>query len=148
MNKLDYATIDRGIVAILTENGRATNQAIARNLGISATVVATRIRKMEETERLRVVAVCDVSARGARFLVRIEIETNLGLASDVAAALSTFREVVATHLVIGRYDIAVLAACRDFEHMSHLLYDRFAQVKGIRSMIASVVIDVVKCRLM
>jgi Lrp/AsnC family transcriptional regulator, leucine-responsive regulatory protein len=148
VNKLDYATIDRGIVAILKDNGRATHQTIARKLGVSATVVASRIRKMEQDQRLKVVAVCDLSVSGSRFLVRIEIATRGAPAADVAEALSAFPEVIATHLVVGRHDIAVLAAFRDFDHMAHLLYDRFGQVAGIRSMVTSIVTDVVKCRLM
>ena len=38
--------IDRAIVAELRKNGRATNQQIANQLGLTAATVSTRIRRM------------------------------------------------------------------------------------------------------
>ena len=48
--------VDRAIVEQLRVNGRATNQQIANTLGLTAATVSARIRRMEEADKLRVVA--------------------------------------------------------------------------------------------
>ena len=60
--------IDRSIVDQLRLNGRATNQQIADHLGLTATTVSSRIRRMEDANQLRVVAVSDFSAHGYNVL--------------------------------------------------------------------------------
>lgn len=135
---------DRNIVAQLRENGRATNQQIAEALGLTATTVSARIRRLEEANQLRVVAVSDFSAHGYNFLMEVAIECDGRPASDVAHDLAKFPEVFAAHLVTGRYDINILVALRDLDDLAHLLLDQFSQVTGIRSMTPSIVVDIIK----
>lgn len=135
---------DRNIVEQLRRNGRATNQQIAETLGLTATTVSARIRRMEDANQLRVVAVSDFAAHGYNFLMEVAIEVDGRPASDVANELSQFPEVFAAHIVTGRYDIDILVALRDFDDLSHLLLDKFSQVRGIRSMTPSIVVDIIK----
>lgn len=135
---------DRNIVEQLRRNGRATNQQIAETLGLTATTVSARIRRMEEANQLRVVAVSDFAAHGYNFLMEVAIEVDGRPASDVAQELSRFPEVFAAHVVTGRYDIDILVALRDFDDLSNLLLDKFSQISGIRSMTPSIVVDIIK----
>ena len=136
--------VDRAIVEQLRVNGRATNQQIANNLGLTATTVSARIRRMEEADKLRVVAVSDFSAHGFNVLMEVAIEVDGRPASEVAAELAEFPEVFAAHLVTGRYDIDMLVVLRDINDLPHLLLDEFAKVKGIRSMVPEIAVDVIK----
>ena len=76
--------IDRSIVDQLRINGRATNQQIADKLGLTATTVSARIRRMEGANQLRVVAVSDFSAHGYNVLMEVAIEVDGRAASEVA----------------------------------------------------------------
>ncbi len=136
--------VDRAIVEQLRVNGRATNQQIANNLGLTAATVSARIRRMEEADKLRVVAVSDFSAHGFNVLMEVAIEVDGRPASEVAAELAEFPEVFAAHLVTGRYDIDMLVVLRDINDLPHLLLDEFAKVKGIRSMVPAIAVDVIK----
>lgn len=138
-----FDATDRNIVEQLRRNGRATNQQIAEDLGLTGTTVSSRIKRMEEADQLRVVAVSDFSAHGFNFLMRVALEVDGRKASDVAAELAQFPEVFALHLVTGRNDIDMLVALRDFEDLSNLLLDKFSQVSGIRAMAPSIVVDVI-----
>lgn len=142
--QFQFDTTDRAIVQQLRSNGRATNQQIAETLGLTATTVSSRIRRMEEADQLRVVAVSDFSAHGFNFLMRVAIEVDGRRASLVAQELSNFPEVFAIHLVTGRYDIDMLVALTRFEDLSSLMLDKFSQVAGIRSMAPSIVVDIIK----
>ncbi len=142
--KFQFDETDRSIVQQLRGNGRATNQQIADSLGLTATTVSSRIRRMEDTQQLRVVAVSDFAAHGFNFLMRVTIEVDGRAASEVARELSAFPEVFATHIVTGRYDIDLLVALHDLDDLSSLLLDKFSKVAGIRSMAPSIVVDIIK----
>ena len=81
---------DHAIVEQLRANGRATNQQIAEKLGLTATTVSSRIRRMEDADQLRVVAVSDFSAHGYNFLMEVAIEVDGRAASAVAGELAEF----------------------------------------------------------
>lgn len=146
MNKPSFmfTDTDHAIVAELRRNGRATNQQIADKLGLTATTVSSRIRRMEEANQLRVIAVSDFSALGYTVLMRVAIEVDGRAATQVAQELADFPEVFAAHMVTGRYDIDILVALRDFSELPALITDRFAKVRGIRSMTPSIAVDILK----
>ena len=136
--------IDRAIVAHLRKNGRATNQQIADILSLTAATVSSRIRRMEDANALRVVAVSDFSAHGYNVLLEIAIEVDGRPASEVAEELATLPEVFAAHLVTGRYDIDILVALHDFDGLADLMLNKLAKIHGIRSLVPAIAIDVVK----
>lgn len=136
--------IDRAIVAHLRKNGRATNQQIADILSLTAATVSSRIRRMEDADALRVVAVSDFSAHGYNVLLEIAIEVDGRPASEVAEELAQLPEVFAAHLVTGRYDIDILVALHDFDGLADLMLNKLAKIHGIRSLTPAIAIDVVK----
>lgn len=136
--------IDRAIVAHLRKNGRATNQQIADILGLTAATVSSRIRRMEDANALRVVAVSDFSAHGYNVLLEVAIEVEGRPASEVAEELAKLPEVFAAHLVTGRYDIDLLVALHDFDGLADLMLNKLAKIHGIRSLVPAIAIDVVK----
>ena len=135
---------DRAIVAQLRLNGRATNLQIAEKLDLTAATVSTRIRRMEDADKLRVVAVSDFAAHGYNVLLELAIEVDGRAASEVAAELAEFDEVFAAHLVTGRYDIDMLVVLRDIGELPALLFEKFSKVRGIRSMTPAIAVDVIK----
>ena len=136
--------IDRAIIAQLRANGRATNQQIADRLALTGATVSARIRRMEDADKLRVVAVSDFAAHGYNVLIEIAIEVDGRPAAVVAEELCALPEVFAAHLVTGRYDIDILVVLRDFDDIQTLLLDRLAKIDGIRSMTPAIAVDVVK----
>ncbi|TCJ37507.1 Lrp/AsnC family transcriptional regulator [Parafrankia sp. BMG5.11] len=142
--KMTFDATDRAIIDELRRDGRATNQQIAESLGLTATTVSSRIKRLEDANQMRVVAVSDFSAHGFDFLMRLAIEVDGRKASDVAGELAELPEVYAAHLVTGRYDIDVLVAMSDYRQLSQLLLDKISRIRGIRSMNPSIVIDIIK----
>lgn len=140
----NFDATDHAIVEQLRANGRATNQQIAETLGLTATTVSTRIKRMEDANQLRVVGVSDFAAHGFNVLLKIAIEIDGRPASEVAQELSSLPQIFAVHLVTGRYDIDVLVALHDFADLNTFLFDNLANINGIRSMTPAVVVDVVK----
>lgn len=136
--------IDQSIIAELRLDGRATNQQIANKLGLTAATVSTRIKRMEDADKLRVVAVSDFSAHGYNLLMQVAVEVDGRPAAEVAGELAELPEVFAVHLVTGRYDIDMLVALRDYDELSELMLNRLAGVSGIRSMLPAIAVDILK----
>ena len=80
--------VDRQIIAALQADGRATNQRIARSLKISPATVGARIRRLENVNAMRVVAVTDFAALGYQVLLAVGIEVQGRAAEEVAQGLS------------------------------------------------------------
>ncbi len=135
---------DLNIVEQLRRNGRANNQQVAEKLGLTATTVSTRIKRMEDANQLRVVAVSDFTAHGYNVLQRVWVEVDGRPASEVAQDLAALPEIVAAHLVTGRYDIDMLVALHDFDDLAGFLFDKLSTVRGIRSLIPAIVVDIIK----
>ena len=136
--------VDRRIIAMLRANGRATNQQIARSLKIAATTVSARIRRLEQTKAMRVVAVSDFAALGYKVLLAVGIEVQGRAAQDVVQELAELPEVFAAHLVTGARDIEILVALHDLAELKPFMMQKITRVKGIRSMSAGVAADIVK----
>jgi Lrp/AsnC family transcriptional regulator, leucine-responsive regulatory protein len=135
---------DRAIIDELRANGRATNQQIADRLDLTAATVSARIRRMEDANKLRVVAVSDFSAHGYNVLLEVAIEVDNRPASEVVAELAELPEVFAAHLVTGRYDIDLLVVLHDFDELPNLLLNKISKIRGIHSITPSIAVDIVK----
>lgn len=136
--------IDRDIIAALKADGRATNQKIARSLRISPATVGARIRRLENINAIRVVAVTDFAALGYKVLLAIGIEVQGRAAEQVAKELAALEEVFAVHLVTGARDIEILVALHDLEELETFLLRDVAKIRGIRTLAAGIAADVIK----
>ncbi|WP_176594335.1 Lrp/AsnC family transcriptional regulator [Sphingobium sp. EM0848] len=136
--------IDRKIIGHLRRNGRSTNQQIAESLDLTAATVSGRIRRMEQSDKLNVVAVSDFAAHGLDVLIQMAIEVDGRAASDVADELATLPEVFAVFLVTGRHNIDLLLALREYGDLPNLMIDKLSKIRGVRTMRPSIVLDVIK----
>jgi len=136
--------LDHKIVAVLKADGRATNQRIARKLKIAPATVGARIRRLEQINAMRVVAVTDFSALGYKILLAVGIEVQGRPAEDVCKDLAELPEVFAAHIVTGARDIEILVALHDFDELEPFLVRDIAKVSGIRALSAGIAADVIK----
>ena len=142
----EIVDIDRSIIGELRRNGRATNQQIANRLKLTAATVSARIRRLENADKLRVVAVSDFRAHGYDVLLEIAIEVESRAASEVAQELAKLDEVFAVHLVTGRYDIDILVVLKSFDELQAFISEKISTIRGIGSMMPAIAVDVVKYR--
>ncbi|MEI6457363.1 MAG: Lrp/AsnC family transcriptional regulator [Pseudomonadota bacterium] len=135
---------DKRIVALLKAHGRETNRDIARALKISPTNVGARIRRMEDANALRVVAVTDFAALGYDVLIAVGIEVGGRAAEAVGLELAKLPAVFSVHLVTGARDLELLVAVKDFDELRHFLESEIVHIPGIRRISAGLAVDVVK----
>lgn len=136
--------IDSGIIDALRSNGRATNQEIAEKLGISAATVSARLRRLEDSKAMRVVAVADFSAHGYHMLIAVGVRVFGRGAGEVARDLAKLPEVFSVHLMHGPYDLELLVGLRTFEEINVFLTDHVARIPGVYELSPGIAADIVK----
>ena len=142
----DYAPddTDRRIIALLQEDGRMSTQDIARALGATSSTIRKRIRRLEDTGTMRVVAVVDFAAAGYDVLLAIGVEVESRDAEAVGRDLAALPEVFAVNLTTGAFDIEILVGARSFEELATFLHEQVAQIDGIGRLAPGLTVEVYK----
>jgi Lrp/AsnC family transcriptional regulator for asnA, asnC and gidA len=135
--------VDHRIVAHLRRDGRMAFKALAAELSLTEATVRSRVRRLEEGDSLRVVAVTDYEAVGYTMMLAVGIQVEGRPADEVAEELAGFPEVFSVCQVVGTLDIETLAVARDQEHLSSLL-SKIGSVVGVRKLQPSIALDVLK----
>ena len=143
MSDNDYIPddLDMKIIALLQEDGRTPTQDIAKRFN---STIRKRIRRLEETGTMRVVAVTDFAAAGYDLLLAIGIEVESRAAEDVGNDLAQLPEVFSVNLTTGANDLEILVGARSFEELSYFLHKEVANISGIGRMYPGLTIDVLK----
>jgi Lrp/AsnC family transcriptional regulator for asnA, asnC and gidA len=134
--------IDRDILVELNENGRAAFQAIARKLDISESQVRQRVRRMVESDTVRILALTSPKSLGFRTIAWLGIAAAPGvriteLASQVAAVGSVAYVVICA----GRFDIFAEAICVDNGDLMTVLDEQIRQLPGVARTEAFLTLD-------
>lgn len=142
--QFQFSDLDHSIIAILKKDGRTSNQKIADMLGVTTSMIATRIRRMENAKAMKVVAVSDFSAFNYNVLLPIGVDVKGRRANDVAQDLAALEEVASVQLVTGKHDIEILVTLPSLADMSDFLLTRVSKIKGIRNLDPSFAVDIIK----
>jgi Lrp/AsnC family transcriptional regulator, regulator for asnA, asnC and gidA len=121
--------IDRGIIALLTRDGRRPYTAIAAELEVSEGTVRSRVGKLQESGILRIVALCSPLTLGHQS-VRFQVSVRDHTARSVALSLAGMRMINHVALITGARDIYIETACRDLGQLVTLL-DDIRRVPGV-----------------
>ncbi|MBE9537890.1 MAG: Lrp/AsnC family transcriptional regulator [Proteobacteria bacterium] len=139
LDELDYAIID-----LLRADGRLPYRAIARELGLTETTVRSRVKRLEESGTMRVVAVTDIEAAGYQMLLAIGVQVENRSPSDVAADLAKIPEIFSVNVVVGTHDVEVLVVAEDLDALNNLLSEVLSSISGIRRLTPSLAVNVLK----
>ena len=116
--------LNRRIVRLLQDDGRATYDVIGQELGVSAGTVRNRVARMREAGMLRIVAVVDPVAVDYESDAMLGVKTAPGTApAAVARRLDPHPAVVYIMWVSGRFDLLVEVVCDEETELTGFLDD-------------------------
>ncbi len=141
---IDLDETDQAIIALLRNDGRMAYRAIARELDIAENTVRARVRRMEESNAMRVVAVTDIGAAGYSMLLAIGVQVEGRAPEKVARELAAIDEVFSVNVVVGAQDIEILVVARDQAHLNELISTRLGGIAGVRRLTPALALDVLK----
>jgi Lrp/AsnC family leucine-responsive transcriptional regulator len=135
MKKLD--AIDRRILAELQADGRLSNVALAKAVGLSATPCAERVRALEGAGIIKGYATdLDAAQLGLGLTVFIEVaidRTSQDAFDAFRDAVLAVPQVQECHMVAGGADYLLKVRVQDMAAYRTFLSDALANVPGIRS---------------
>lgn len=135
--------IDFRLIALLRKDGRMSTRELAGMLGLTEATVRTRLRRLEETETMRVVAMTDYRVAGFDLIASIGVQVKGRDASAVAADIARLPQVLDVQVVIGASDIELSIAAGEREELA-LLLQELAQIPGVSRLSAGMALDVFK----
>ena len=144
--------LDRAILRRLQDDGRETYEAIGEQVGLSASAVLRRVKRLEEARAIaRYVALVRPEAVGlgltAYLNVRLEknTETHKRNPMDVfRAAVQSWPEVVECVSLTGEMDYLLRVVVRDMAHYSRFVMDTLLKHPSVQDCKTSFVLDTVK----
>ncbi|HVZ10406.1 Lrp/AsnC family transcriptional regulator [Rhodopila sp.] len=121
---IELDAIDRRILAALQENGRMTNLALSRKVGLSAPPCLRRVRALVKAGVIRGFHARinpDVLGWHLTFFAIVELESQKGDALDAFEALvADWPEVRECHMIRGGGDFLLRLVARDTVHENEL----------------------------
>jgi DNA-binding Lrp family transcriptional regulator len=140
---IELDAIDDAIIALLREDGRMPYRAIAKSVGVAEATVRSRVRRLEESDTMRVVAVTDIGAAGYDMLLAIGVQVEHRSPEDVARELAAISAVFSVNVVVGAHDVEILVVSRDQAELNELI-NRLAAIPGVRRLTPALAVDVLK----
>jgi Lrp/AsnC family leucine-responsive transcriptional regulator len=138
--------IDTEILKILQENARTSNAEIARQVGLAASAVFERVRKLEERGVIE-----GYAARVNPKLVALPLLAYIFVRDDekpgeeeTARLVAEIPEVLEVHHVAGEDCFLVKVRAADTDALHRLLRERLGRIESIRSTRTTIVLDTVK----
>ena len=135
---------DQRIIELLRGDGRRSYRALARQLALTESTVRARVRRLERSNTMRVVAVTDFEAAGYEMLVAIGVQVEGRPPLEVAEELAKIPEIFSVNVVIGSFDIELLAVAADQAALGELIGRRIACLPGVCRLLPSLALEVVK----
>ena len=136
--------LDQAIIALLRQDGRMPYRAIARELAIAENTVRSRVRRMEESDTLRLVAVTDIEAAGYGMLLAIGVQVEGRPPEAVAREMARIPEVFSVNVVVGAQDIEILVVAEDQARLSELITGKLGVIPGVRHLKPALALEVLK----
>ena len=135
---------DLEIIALLQVDGRMSTQDMAKALGATSSTIRKRIRRLEDTGTMRVVAVTDFAAAGFDVLLAIGVEVESRNAEAVGHDLAALPDVFSVNLTTGTHDIEILVGARSFDELATFLHEEVAHIDGIGRLSPGLTVEVYK----
>ncbi len=132
-NQLDKT--DQDILNELIKNARKSYSQVARDLGISNSLVHQRINKLSEAGIIKgTQVILDEKLLGYRTAAFTGIALKEAKGSyQVARELRKIPEVSECHFISGTFALFVKIFAKDNNHLRSVLYDKIHRIKGVAS---------------
>lgn len=125
--------MDQEILRLLQVDGRMPYRQIARELGVSEGTVRWRMRRLEESQAVSIIAVADPFRMGYQVLAFCLIHVEPDQHTHVTDELVSWSETTYVSSCTGDADLYIQLVCSDHDHLWHLLYERIPQIGGVVS---------------
>ena len=136
--------VDDCIITHMRRDGRISNRDLARAAGVNEATIRARIRRLETTEAIRVVAMVDLLSAGFNFVAPVGIQVRGRAVADVGRDLAKIPQVLTVAIVIGPQDLEIQVVARDLPELAESLTELIARTPGVGRMTPGLALQILK----
>ena len=136
--------IDCGIIRLLQHDGRISNRAISKKLGISETTTRTRLHRLIKNGIIQVVAVSNPFKLGFGVIGTSKIRVDVGKVESVINELKKIEEIWYIALATGGTDIDTEFNAKSLDDLNALVFGKISKIPGIKQIETSLILRFAK----
>ena len=136
--------MDERIIAALRQNGRIANRDLARDMGVNEATVRTRLRRLEDANMIRIVAMRDLSAMGFEYVSPVGVQVKGRSAVAVGEELARIERVITVNVTIGMHDLEIQVVATSLSELEELLTNVIARIEGVERLFPGIALKVLK----
>lgn len=129
--------LKKDIVALLRKNARISVEEMADRLGSSAERIAALMREMEADRVIlgySAIIADQADDQEVRAIIEVQVQPERDTGFDlIARRLGKFPEVVAVHLVSGRYDLRLEVVGQSLQEVAAFVAGKLSSQDGVKS---------------
>ncbi|MFD7612394.1 Lrp/AsnC family transcriptional regulator [Streptomyces sp. NPDC059828] len=129
--RIELDTVDRTLIRLLQQDGRASYTDLGREVGLSAPAVRARVARLTENGLLQFAAVTDPLRLGLPVMALLGIKVH-GLPREVIAALERIPGVIYLVATAGSFDLFAEVVCRTMDELFVIINDEIRTLPGVR----------------
>jgi Lrp/AsnC family transcriptional regulator, regulator for asnA, asnC and gidA len=126
---MTFDEIDEKIIALFQANGRQSNRAVGRELGLSESAIRKRIKRLTEAEAISYGLVVDEKAAGLGVSGWLSVEARPALARPIAEYVGGMQRCVLCFMTTGPFNIRAFIYATDIAELRAII-ERLEQFKG------------------
>jgi DNA-binding Lrp family transcriptional regulator len=136
--------LDIQLIAELESDPRQSSKAIAAKLGVNASTITSRTRRLIDHGVIRPVCMIEPKAVGYKFIVLLTIQTQPGWARDVADKLAAIDRVLSVQLCTGLFDVIAWTMFRTGVELSDFISNELKSVPCLLHIETTLMLDEIK----
>jgi Lrp/AsnC family transcriptional regulator for asnA, asnC and gidA len=139
MNKIN--SMDEKLIRLLGRNAQQNSETLAKQLNVSAATVRRKLKRLIQSDLLRIVGVANPDKFGYPMGVVITLDMEHDKIEEAMKVLAKRPEIGWLSSTTGRYDIIAVAGFSSTEGLSHFLTRELSKLEGLRGSETFVVLD-------
>ena len=129
-----FDELDMKILFELTKNGNISVPILSKKLGINASVLYSRIKRLVRKKLIKKFTIeIDESLLGINVKTSVGINRDPKLKEQIHKKLLEIVEVVSLYEVTGRFDIILRVYTKDLENLHSVVMDKIGKIDGIQN---------------
>jgi len=129
-----FDELDMKILFELTKNGNVSVPVLSKKLGINASVLYSRIKRLVRKKLIKKFTIeIDESLLGINVKTSVGINRDPKLKEEIHKKLLEITEVVSLYEVTGRFDIILRVYTKDLEDLHSVVMDKIGSIDGIQN---------------
>ncbi len=124
--------LDRRIIAVLNEDGRAPNAQIAKKVNVSEGTIRRRLRKLTGDKTIDIVTIPDPHKMGYQSEVLIGMQVEPDKLEEVAARMAESQYTTLVTITTGTYDVFAWATLPTADSLGEFIREHVGKTPGVQ----------------